>query len=284
MGFSVTQISEPASCDDRAARAIGRHARLELSFGYRRGRTVLTRAYAEPPFRVGRWFDEGKTATMIVVCAAPGVFPGDDLQQSVHVEAGARVVLKSQSALQIHAGDGPAARLSARYHIDAEGDLQCRWDPLIPFPSSRLTERIDVSLERGSRFSWSDALMAGRCARGESWALTSLDHELRLSVAASLRYLERYRLAPEERGVAASWIAGGASYIGTILVHDPDAAADAAETLQRRFDGLEDVRAGFDQIERHLIAGRLLGWRGPAFATARAVAVNCASSPECGRT
>ena len=261
------------SSDGRAARAIGRHARLELAFGYRRGRTVLTRAYAEPPFRVGRCFEDGRTASMILVCAAPGVFPGDDLQQSVRVDAGARVVLKSQAALQVHAGDGPAARVSARYHVHEDASLRCHWDPLIPFPASRLTQRIDVSLERGSRFCWSDALMAGRCARGESWALASLDHELRLSIDASLRYLERYHLAPDERGVAAPWMADGASYLGTILLHDPDAAADAAETLQRRVDGIEDVRVGFDRIDGDLIVGRLLGWRGPAFAAARTMAV-----------
>ena len=36
--------------DRRVAAAIGRHAQLDLVFSYRRGRTELTRAYAEPPF------------------------------------------------------------------------------------------------------------------------------------------------------------------------------------------------------------------------------------------
>ena len=72
--------------DRRAAAAIGRHARLELVFGYRRGRTVLTRAYAEPPFKIGRPVDAGGAAALILVCAAPGVFPGDELRQTVRVE------------------------------------------------------------------------------------------------------------------------------------------------------------------------------------------------------
>jgi urease accessory protein len=260
------------STDARDVARVGRHARLELAFGYRRGRTVLTRAYAEPPFRVGRCFENGRTASMIIVCAAPGVFPRDDLRQSVCVESGARVSLTSQAALQVHAGAGPDARISARYQVDEEGELRCHWDPVIPFPASRLTQRLDVRLARGSRFSWSDAMMSGRCGRGESWTMASLDHELRCSVAASLRYLERYRLAPTERSVAAPWIADGASYLGTILLHDPVLASDAAETLQRRFDALADVRAGFDRIDGELIVGRVLGWRGPAFAAARAAA------------
>src|SRR5262245_50099929 len=43
--------------DERPLSVIGRHARLDLTFLYRSGRTVLAEAYAEPPFRVGRWFE-----------------------------------------------------------------------------------------------------------------------------------------------------------------------------------------------------------------------------------
>ena len=47
--------SMSASPTDRRGRpTVGRHARLELVFSMRRGRTVLAHAYAEPPFRVGR--------------------------------------------------------------------------------------------------------------------------------------------------------------------------------------------------------------------------------------
>jgi hypothetical protein len=36
-------------------------------FGYRRGRTVLAHAYAEPPLRVGRLLDHGSIAQLILV-------------------------------------------------------------------------------------------------------------------------------------------------------------------------------------------------------------------------
>jgi urease accessory protein UreH len=88
--------------DARSAAEIGRRARLELVFAYRRGRTMLAHAYAEPPLRVGRLFEAGPAAHMILVCCGPGVFAGDRLEQHVRVERGARVLLTSQSALQIH--------------------------------------------------------------------------------------------------------------------------------------------------------------------------------------
>ena len=114
-------------------------------------------------------------------------------------------------------------------------------------------------------------MLTGRCARGESWALTLLDHELRLSIDGALQYLERYRLVPRERDVAARWVAGAASHLSTILVHDPAPAGVTAEMLQHRLDAMKDeeVRAGVDAIAPHLIVGRLLARHGPTFAAAR---------------
>ena len=67
----------------------------------------MAHAYAEPPFRVGRAFELADAAYVIIVCSGPGVFAGDLLTQSVVVHQGARVVLTSQSALQIHPAPGP---------------------------------------------------------------------------------------------------------------------------------------------------------------------------------
>ena len=94
--------------DSRAASEIGRVARLDLVFACRRGRTVLAHAYAEPPFRVGRLLDAGPVAQMILVWSGPGVFAGDRLEQRVRVERGARVLLVSQAALQLHPAAAPS--------------------------------------------------------------------------------------------------------------------------------------------------------------------------------
>ena len=69
--------------DARSPSVVGRHARLDLTFLYRDGRTVLARAYAEPPFRVGQWFAEGDGVHMILTSPAPGTFGHDHLKQIV---------------------------------------------------------------------------------------------------------------------------------------------------------------------------------------------------------
>ena len=54
-----------------AAADVGRHARLELAFECRGGRTVLAHAYAEPPLRIGRTFDVDGAAYVILVAPGP---------------------------------------------------------------------------------------------------------------------------------------------------------------------------------------------------------------------
>lgn len=256
--------------DGRSAAVIGRHARLELAFGCRRGRTVLTHAYAEPPFRIGRCFDAGGAAYLIVACTGPGVFAGDSLCQRVTVENGARVLLASQSALQVHPADRPdPAVVHHEYQVARGGELHCHWDPVIPFAGARLVQRFDIQLAPGSRLYWSDALMSGRASRGEMWQFESIDHELSVLVDRSLEYLERYRLAPASRRVRDTWMAGEANYLATTIVHHDEATPSRAEELQRELASVAGVTAGIDVVTPGLMIGRFLGPSGVAIARAR---------------
>lgn len=264
--YQTTQLS---NADRRSASLIGRHARLELAFRCRHGRTVLAHAYAEPPFRIGRSFDIDGALYLMIVCAGPGVFAGDDLRQIVTVERSARVLLASQSSLQVHPGPaGEPARVRHEYTVEDEGELHCHWDPIIPFTDARVAQRFDLQLSTGSRLYWSDALMSGRCGRGEAWTFSGLAHELRLNIGGALQYLERYDLRPADRH-ARQWAAGGANYIGTSLVYHRAVTAPFVEGIQRRLDAIEHLHAGLDLVEPHLVVGRLLASNGPPFSRGR---------------
>jgi urease accessory protein len=236
----------------------------------------VAHAYAEPPFRIGRTFDVDGAAYVIIVCSGPGIFAGDALRQSIHVGRGARVVLTSQSALQVHPGPSafqpscPPALLRHDYTVEDDGELQCQWDPVIPFAAARLDQRFDLRIAESSRLYWSDALMAGRVSRGEAWRFESLAHELRLRIGSSLAYLERYTLAPDDRPVQRAWMCADAAYLATALVHHAGATTETADALYRAVAGLDEVRAGVDLIAPGLVLARFLAANGAPFARARA--------------
>ena len=259
--------------DLRSASAIGRRARLELVFEARGSRTVVAHAYAEPPFRISRSFDVDGAAYVILVCSGPGVFAGDALDLSIRVRSGARVILASQSALQVHpsAASCPAL-IRHRYIVEEGGELQAHWDPVIPFAAARLDQRFDLQVDEGSRVYWSDALMSGRVNRGEAWAFDSVAHELRLHVGTSLKYLERYTLRPSERSMPHPWVGGSTHYMATALTHHDGVNPETAELLQRAIetDGAGRVRVGVDLLEPRLVVGRLSASCGAPFAAVRA--------------
>jgi len=253
--------------DARSAAAVGRHARLDLDLELRRGRTILAHAYAEPPFRVNVFDCEG-AAYVIIVCAGPGVFAGDSLHQVVRVRTGARVVLTSQAALQVHPGAGPAAEIRHEYRVDGDAELHCHWDPVIPFAAASLSQRFDIDAAASSRLYWADALMAGRIGRGEAWQFAELAHELRLRSGGALKYLERFRVAPRSRALTAPWVGGTAGYFATTIVKHADAGADAAALLHQRLD-TSSGHTAVDSLEPGLIVARFAAADGARFAALR---------------
>jgi urease accessory protein len=256
--------------DERSLSVVGRHARLELAFLYRNGRTVLAEAYAEPPFRVGRCFAEGEGLHMILTSSAPGAFGHDRLQQSIRVGCGARVRLTSQAAMQVHpAPDGATAHLQSSYYVEDGAHLHCDWHPLIPFAGARVDQRIDVDISGGGSLYWSDAVMSGRQARGECWKFASLAHEIAVSRDGSLEYLERYRIQPNEVDVLRPWVAGDASYLGTTLITGRPIEPGVAERLHNELGSLAGVRAAADRLDDRVLLVRLLSAFGPAFHKAR---------------
>ena len=287
--------------DDRKPAAIGRDARLELVFERRGARTIIAHAYAEPPFRIGHSFAIDDAAYVIVVCAGPGVFAGDTLRQSIRVAPGARVVLTSQSALQVHPAPGAvrpesdsrsdlsqttvrprsdhgqtavrphgAAVVRHTYDVDDDGELHCHWDPVIPFADAALVQEFDLTLHASARLYWSDALMSGRASRGEAWRFRELAHTLRLRIDGALKYLERCRLSPADGPLPRRWVADDANYFATTLVHHERATADESEALHRHLEMMNGVRAAVDLLEPRLIGARIMASNGAAFAAARA--------------
>ena len=256
--------------DERVLSVVGRHARLDLTFLYRGGRTILAHAYAEPPFRVGRCFAEGDGVHMILTSSAPGVFGHDHFQQTVRVGRGAHVRLTSQSALQAHPSpDGATAHLQSSYHVDDGAHLHCHWHPLIPFADARIEQRISVNIVGDGFLHWSDALMSGRRARGEHWQFASLAHEIAVSRDGSLEYLERYRIRPSELAVARPWAAGDASYLGTTLMTGRPIAPGVAERVHIELGHLVGLRAAADRLGDHVLLVRLIGASGATFHEAR---------------
>lgn len=240
-------------------------------FSVSNGRTVLERGYAEPPLRIGRCLEHDGSLQLIVASSAPGVFGGDCLEQRVDVGCGARVRLTSQSALQVHPSVvGGPARLRSRYRVEPGGCLSCAWEPVIPFPGASLDQQMEIDVAKGGRLTWSDALMAGREARGERWVFEAIEHQLTVRYDERLAYRERYRVSGGAQA-ADRWAAGDCSYFGTVVrvgCGDDRARADAVHAELQGIDGISGAAELMSDSD--LLIVRIAAGAGVPFHRARA--------------
>ena len=245
---------------------VGRRGRLDLTFGCRAGTTILSEAYCEVPFKITRLQDSGLAgiAHLILMQATAGLFGGDTVEMSIHVESGARVLVTQQSATKAHPSAGRLAVQTHAIRVDPGGELRLHLEPLIPFASARVEQRMSIDLAEDATLSYWEGLMAGRVARGETWAFASLNAETRLVVDGRLRFLDRYALEPKDRPVNGVWAMAEARYVGTGLRYGKD-AEDLADRLHTVLP-----EAGAAVPEPGLLAVRVVARDGVAFHRARA--------------
>src|SRR5215470_11337785 len=104
---------------------VGRRARMDLIFAQQDGQTVLRHAYCEVPFKVTRVLNWSQPAAhLMLMHSTAGVFGGDELECSVRVESGARVLVTQQSATKVHPSEGRPAIQENRVIVERDAELQ----------------------------------------------------------------------------------------------------------------------------------------------------------------
>jgi urease accessory protein UreH len=252
--------------DMRVALAeIGRRGRLDLTFVLQDGQTVLRKSYCEVPFKITRILNSRRSlAHLILMQCTAGLFGGDEVECSVRIERGARVLLTQQSATKVHPSrERPAIQMN-HIVVESGAELQLYLEPVIPFAGSSLRQITRIDVESGARLRFWEGFMAGRVSRGECWQFRELASETHLRVNRELVYLDRFRLVPH--GFAGSrWSTGDCSYFGTALYFGEQAHEFSARLHQ------ELPKAGVDNLGTGLVLARIVSASGPEFHHCRTV-------------
>ena len=246
---------------------VGRNGRLSLTFSSQCGRTLIRDVYSEVPFKITRVRNLeplGISHLILMHCTA-GLFGGDILECTVHVERGARVLITQQSSTKIHPSRERCAIQRNQIRVEAGGELHFHAEPIIPFARSRLNQTTSIEVDHGGRLYFWESFMAGRIASGEVWQFEELASETRLRINGQLVYLDRFRIAPKQQSPTDEWMAGDALYVGSALCVD-ERAADVGLQLHQMMPA-----AGVDTVTSEVTAVRLAVPDGPTFHTSRAI-------------
>ena len=176
----------------------GRHGRAELCFTRRGQRTILSHQYATVPAQIIRPFytPDDECAYVYLLTPTGGMLGGDRLDLHIVLEPGAQVCLTTASATKVHPSLDLPAEQDLVIELGPGSSLEYLPEPTILFREARWRQHTIVLRAADSRLLLTEGWSAGRIARQEVFAFSSLDTALEVYTAERLSLFDRMRLRP----------------------------------------------------------------------------------------
>jgi urease accessory protein len=179
-------------------RDAGRHGRAELYFNRRGRRTILYHQFATVPAQIIRPFYvlDDEHAYVYLLTPTGGMLGGDRLDIHIVLEPGAQVCLTTASATKVHPATDLPAEQSLHIDLGPGSSLEYLPEPTILFREARWRQRTVVRRAADSRLLFTEGWSAGRVARQEIFAFSSLDTSIEVYTAERLCLFDRMRIHP----------------------------------------------------------------------------------------
>ena len=180
---------------------------------------VLT---CQPPLTLRRIYSEDDdVCALCLVGTAAGPLPGDELDLSLRLRAGARTSLSATGAMiaQGRAG-GRRSTVNTCLSVGAGAELTGDPGPLIVCDGARVDARVDIELAADASLRWRETVVLGRAGAPAGWATIRWD--VTVAGAPLLRQLLELNDAYAQRSPS---LLAGATVLATELVVGPLVAA-----------------------------------------------------------
>ncbi len=222
---------------------VGRVGELVLDYVRQGDRTVLTRSRCCSPWHFSPPIQLDDSACIYTPLLNPsgGLVGGDRLSVRATLGPDTHVLFSTPSANRVYRSLAETAVQTSELTVGSGAILEWIPDVTIPFAGSRFRQAVHVTLAPGATVLLWDAIASGRVARGERWAFTSLENEIRIVTASGRSVLERYALAPSAHGVgrAAAW-----DYVGSLYLIGDGVDAARWKQIDAQLATILDARPG----------------------------------------
>lgn len=203
---------------DTSARA-GWHARLDLEFEARPGRTVLARRKHEGPLCVQRPFhpDEDGTCHVYVLHPPGGVAGSDVLELNVALHDNARALLTTPAATKLYRSGGETSRIEQR--LRAKAGALLRWLPqeTIAFDGAKARMLTRIDLEHDARAVAWELLCLGRPASQQPFERGTLRTAFEIYRDGAPLIVDRARFTGGDPSLHAAYGMRGLPVLGTLI-------------------------------------------------------------------
>ncbi|MBH0202779.1 MAG: hypothetical protein HP496_10915 [Nitrospira sp.] len=228
-----------------ATELVGRVGELKLDYAKRDHRTIISHSYFTTPWKLlpPIYLDDTGAAYTLLVNPSGGLVGGDHLSIDMNIEQDAHVLISAPSANRVYRTEEKVSEQHVNITVGPGAILEWFPEHTIPFAGSRFRQTLNANLAPGATLLLWDALASGRIARGERWAFTDLENEIRITTASGKSLLERYVLDPATDlgrvGLAEEW-----NYVASFYVVNDAMASEVWSGLESKIAAILDARQG----------------------------------------
>lgn len=224
--------------------------RLELGISVRGGRSVASRQFHEGALRVLRpHYLDGSGQVCYVMVNPGGAYLGADLFViDVEVEAGAELLLTTQSATKVYRTPGSFAEQRMTIKMGEGSRLELMPDQLIAYREASYRQNSRISLHPTSSLVMAEVITPGWSPDGASFKYEEVRLRNEIWVegenGAKLLALDNLLIRPPLNDVTGMGFMEGFSHLGSLVVVDPrvdQGLADEMHVMTRDFDAYTGV-------------------------------------------
>ncbi|MFJ5958327.1 urease accessory protein UreD [Paenarthrobacter sp. NPDC092416] len=240
-------ISPEAVPADERGRARGR---LELGISVRGGRSVASRQFHEGALRVLRphYLDQSGQVCYVMVNPGGAYLGADLFLIDVEVEAGADLLLTTQSATKIYRTPGSFAEQRMSIRLGEGARLELMPDQLIAYREASYRQNSHISLHPSSSLVMAEVITPGWSPDGASFKYEELRLRNEIHVVtgtgSQLLALDNLLIRPPLGDVTGMGFMEGFSHLGSLIVVDQrvdQELADELDQLTRDLDAFTGV-------------------------------------------
>jgi Urease accessory protein UreH len=196
----------------------GWQARLELEFGSRAGRTVITRRYHYGPLAVQKPFYPEKDGCHVYLLHPPGgVVGGDHLRIEIDVTTGAHALMTTPASTKFYRSSGALSVQENYLKVVAGATLEWLPQETILFANCRASLVTRVALAADARFIGWEVLCLGRPAANEYFDKGACWQRFELWQEDIPLMVERTHLKGSGSLLSAPWGLMGHTVLGTLV-------------------------------------------------------------------
>jgi len=192
------------------------------------GQTIVTHQHATHPLRISSPFRLDGTnsdrAYLYLRNNSPGLFAQDKLELTLDIQANTKFYLTEQSATKAHPmGSEDKAEVNYHWQVGEKAMVEFVPEPVILYQDSALEQTTTICLDETASLFWSDIILPGRLARGESYQFRYYQHLLEVrSSTGELWFCDRLFLQGKQNRFREQQLFSSLPLLGNAVVIMPN--------------------------------------------------------------